>query len=128
MGWHLLEGARALYLAYSLLQDAEWHRLDYPIRLNVDYRTERLSDVLRVGETPPTLEEIREAARSGLDNASPPFTAATPDEQGLRGRILQGDTSAFAELLGEKDPDRRTKLSHHPALRWRLRQFERTRS
>lgn len=127
MDWQTREGARSSYLAYSLLQDAEWHRLDYPIRLNVDYRRERLGDVLRVGETPPTLEAVRETALACLARASPPFTAATPDEQLLRKRILQGDTSAFAELLGEEQPDRITDLSNHPALAWRLRQIAKTR-
>jgi predicted nucleotidyltransferase component of viral defense system len=126
MGWQTHEGARASYLAYSLIQDAEWRRLDYPIRLNVDYRSERLGDVLRVHEAPPTLEEIRTAAISGLEGARPSFTAATADEQGLRRRILHGDTTAFADLLRETDPHRRIDLSNHPALRWRLRQVART--
>ena len=96
--WHTREGARASYLAYSLLQDAEWHRLDYPTRLNVDYRNERLRDVLRVGETPPTLEEIRSIAVKELAHANPSFTRATSDEQVLRSRILDGETIAFADL------------------------------
>jgi predicted nucleotidyltransferase component of viral defense system len=127
MSWHTLKGARSSYLAYSLLQDAEWHRLDYPTRLNVDYRTSRLEDVLRVGEAVPSLEEIRATAAASLGAGTPEFTAATPDEQRLRRRILDGDEEAFGDLAGEQDPARRTALSQHPGLRWRLRQFERSR-
>ncbi len=126
LGWHTRAGARASYLGYSLLQDAQWHRLEYPTRLQVDYRSDRLREVLRVGETPPTLEEIRRVAVEGLAHASPPFTTATADEQRLRQQILDGETVAFSNLLGEDDPDRRIALSNHPALRWRLRQLVRT--
>jgi predicted nucleotidyltransferase component of viral defense system len=125
--WHTREGARRCYLAYSLLKDADWYRLDYPTRIELDYRAERLKDVLRAGDSPPALSEIRQLAMATLATGTPPFTAATKEEQSLRKRVLAGETLAFADLVGEDEPTRRTELSRHPGLSWRLQQVQRFR-
>lgn len=75
--------ARAMYLAYSFLQDHEWGRLDYPVRLEVDYKPERLVDVLRGKDTAPSLEQVREQALLHLQNIETPFTSALRAEQEL---------------------------------------------
>ena len=120
--WHLRPHAREMYLAYSFLQDADWRRLDYPTRLNVDYRASLLEDVLRLGESAPSLSEIRRAARLALASTDPPFNRATPAEESMRMALLAGDTLAFPNLVGEVRPSRRRLLSKHPGLRWRLLQ------
>ena len=121
-GWHERPRARACYLAYSFLDDAEWHRLEYPTRLEVEYRPSLLADVLRGSESPPTLSEIREVARTKLGEHSPPFTAATSHEQTLRLALLGGDISAFADIAEENEPNRRLAIAKHPGLAWRLKQ------
>lgn len=63
---HRKPRARAMYLAYSFLKDHEWHRLDYPVRLQVPYDPERLRDVLGTAEAAPTLEVLRDQARHAL--------------------------------------------------------------
>ncbi len=126
--WHLKPRARASYLAYSFLSDHEWYRLSYPTRLAVEYRPAELEDLLRAGESVPTLNEIRAAATHALDGVHPPFTAATDEEQELRSRLLAGDCSAFADLAGEVMPSRRRALARHPGLLWRLRQAGRSAS
>lgn len=121
-GWHRKPSARPMYLAYSFLQDHEWYRLAYPVRLEVPYRPAQLEDVLR-GENPaPSLDRIRESARDALERAIPPFTMATEQEQTLRRRLLEGELTAFADIAGEHDPDRRAALAKHPGLAWRLQQ------
>ena len=121
-GWHRKPGARAMYLAYSFLQDQDWYRLSYPVQLNVPYKPNQLAEVLR-GETPaPTLDRIREGARDALERVTPPFTSATDKEQDLRRQLLRGDLAAFADIVGEPDPARRKELAEHPGLHWRLQQ------
>lgn len=123
--WHLRPHARQMYLAYSFLQDAEWRRLDYPTRLNVDYRASLLEDVLRLGESAPNLSEIRRTARVALASTDPPFGRATPAEESMRVALLGGDALAFPNLVGEVRPSKRRSLSKHPGLRWRLLQARR---
>lgn len=120
--WHQRARARASYLAYSFLQDQEWHRLDYPTRLDIEYRPALLREVLRADQSPPTLEQVRDSAREALMGSTPPYTLATADEQVLRDEILRGNPDAFADLSGENDPERRRMLALHPGLAWRLRQ------
>lgn len=117
--------ARGMYLAYSFLQDHEWARLDYPVRLKVPYDPERLRDVLRGKDAPPSLERIREQARIHLESIPRPFTSATEEEQDLRRRLLEGSREAFGEIAGEPNAARRRVLSEHPALLWRLQQATR---
>jgi len=124
-GWHRRARARQMYLAYSFLRDHEWYRLDYPVRLAVPYNARLLEEVLRGTDRAPSLVEIRDVARDALGGSDPPFTAATTEEQSLRGKLLKGDRGAFADIAGEKIAARRRKLARHPALAWRLRQAAR---
>jgi hypothetical protein len=124
--WHQRAGARQMYLAYSFLKDHEWHRLDYPARLDVAYRASVLEDVLRDGDPAPSLAEIRAVARSDLRLSDPPFTAASAEEEASRLKLLAGDTSAFADIVGERNAARRRKLDGHPGLAWRLQQAARS--
>jgi predicted nucleotidyltransferase component of viral defense system len=124
-GWAQRPHARAMYLAYSFLQDHDWYRLDYPARLDVEYRPRLLEDVLREKDSAPSLAEIRTVARDALHRATPPFTRATPEEQVLRTMLLQGVKVAFADLIGELDARRRKALAEHPGLAWRLEQARR---
>ena len=117
--------ARAMYLAYSFLQDHEWARLDYPVRLQVNYRPALLRDVLRNEEMTPSLEQIREQARLDLEQIPEPFTSAKPEEQELRLRLLRGDRETFGTLAGETNAVRRRALADHPGLLWRLKQASR---
>lgn len=117
--------ARGMYLAYSFLQDHEWARLDYPVRLKVPYDPERLKDVLRGKDVAPSLERIREQAHIHLESIPRPFTSATEGEQDLRGRLLEGSREAFGEIAGEPNAARRRALSEHPGLLWRLKQAAR---
>lgn len=124
-GWHRNPRARAMYLAYSFLQDEEWYRLSYPVQLDVRYEPAQLTDVLR-GENPaPALERIRGTAERALERAKPPYTSATDREQTLRRAILGGDLRAFADIAGQPDPTRRSALAKHPGLVWRLQQARR---
>jgi hypothetical protein len=124
-GWHRSSTARGMYLAYSFLNDEQWYRLAYPVRLEVDYRPFQLADVLR-GESPaPTLDRIREVARDALERSKPPYTSATDAEQQLRRQLLHGELAAFADIAGVRDSARRSALSQHPALTWRLEQARR---
>jgi predicted nucleotidyltransferase component of viral defense system len=125
-GWHRRARARQMYLAYSFLQDHEWYRLDYPVRLNVGYRADLLEEVLRGAERAPPLAEIRTLARKELGESNPPFTSATAEEQVIRGKLLKGDRAAFADIVGENNVARRRKLARHPGLEWRLRQASRS--
>lgn len=125
-GWHRRARARQMYLAYSFLQDHEWYRLDYPVRLKVDYRVSLLEDVLRDGEGAPSLTDIRAVARKALARSDPPFTVATADEESLRTKLLSGDRTAFADIAKEKAAARRRKLAKHPGLLWRLQQADRS--
>ncbi|MGP8073253.1 MAG: nucleotidyl transferase AbiEii/AbiGii toxin family protein [Thermoplasmata archaeon] len=125
-GWHRRARARQMYLSYSFLHDSAWHRLNYPVRLDVEYRVGLLEDVLRAGEVAPRLTEIREVARTTLEGSDPPFTAANAVEQSLRRRLLTGDRTAFADIVGERNVARRRKLARHPGLEWRLRQSSRS--
>jgi predicted nucleotidyltransferase component of viral defense system len=124
-GWNRLGRSRQMYLGYSFLQDHDWYRLEYPVRLNVAYRVDLLDDVLRTTERPPSLAEIREEARKGLADSDPPFTVASSEEQSLRAKLLHGDRTAFAEILGERSTARRRELAEHPGLSWRLQQANR---
>lgn len=117
--------ARGMYLAYSFLQDHEWARLAYPVRLEVPYDRTRLRDLLRVGSEPPTLEQIRELAQAHLDQTARPFTSATPEEQELRRRLLAGDREGFGAIAGETDSALARALGEHPGLLWRLSQASR---
>ena len=117
--------ARAMYLAYSFLQDHEWARLDYPVRLRVNYRPALLRAVLRKEDMPPSLEQIREQARLQLEQIPEPLTTATPEEQELRARLLRGDRETFGTLAGETNAVRRRALAAHPGLLWRLTQASR---
>jgi predicted nucleotidyltransferase component of viral defense system len=123
--WQLKPRSRSMYLAYSLLEDHEWYRLDYPVRLKVDYRPSQLEDVLRSTDRSPTLERIRKVASDGLEKPEPPFTRATPEEQSLRENLIHGDKSAFAAIAGETDRTRAKLLEEHPGLAWRLKQASR---
>ncbi len=121
-GWHRESRARKMYLAYSFLQDSEWARLDYPVRLVVDYRPALLADVLRTDELPPTLQTIRSEARAALSGGRAPFTRASARERSLRSDLLHGDRDAFAKIVGEKVVSRCRRLARHPGLLWRLQQ------
>jgi predicted nucleotidyltransferase component of viral defense system len=121
-GWHQRPGARAMYLAYSFLQDQDWYRLSYPVQLKVPYRPAQLTTVLRGEEPAPTLGRIRKSAKAALERTKPPFTSATEQEQGLRRRLLAGDLNAFSDIAGVRDPARRGALTEHPGLTWRLQQ------
>lgn len=123
--WQTKLRSRSMYLAYSFLDDHEWYRLDYPVRLKVEYRPNQLEDVLRSTDQPPTLEKIREVAAGGLGEREPPFTRATPEEQLLREKLLHGDRSAFATIAGEMDGTRAKAIEEHPGLAWRLKQANR---
>lgn len=123
--WDRRPRARSLYLAYSFLNNTEWNRLAYPVRLQVLYPVEQLGDVLRVSERPPSLEEIRRLAHQRLEGAIPSFTAATAEEEALRGQLLRGEREAFGRIAGEEDPTRCRTLANHPGLLWRLRQASR---
>lgn len=114
-----------MYLAYSFLQDHEWARLDYPVRLKVPYDPVRLKDVLRGKDVAPSLERIREQARLHLESIPRPFTSATEEEQDLRRCLLEGSREAFGEIAGGADAARRRALSEHPGLLWRLKQAAR---
>jgi hypothetical protein len=120
LGWHRRARARAMYLAYSFLQDSEWFRLDYPVRLAVDYRPGLLADVLREAERAPSLDQIRNEARQALAERRLPFTKASVTEPALRRKLLKGARTAFARIVGEGVPSRRRQLSRHPGLAWRL--------
>ena len=120
--WQSKLRSRSMYLAYSFLDDHEWYRLDYPVRLTVEYRPNQLEVVLRSMDQPPTLERVREVAAGGLEKREPPFTRATPEEQSLREKLLHGDRSAFATIAGETDGTRAKALEVHPGLAWRLKQ------
>jgi predicted nucleotidyltransferase component of viral defense system len=124
-GWHRKVGARAMYLAYSFLQDEEWYRLAYPVRLRVPYRPTQLRDVLRGEEPAPSLERIRQVAKDTLEGSNPSFSSATEREEGLRRKLLKGDVTAFADLIEEEDEARRAALAKHPGLAWRLQQAAR---
>lgn len=125
-GWrHQHPRARGMYLAYSFLQDHEWARLDYPVRLQVNYRPVLLQDVLRGKDTAPSLERIREQALIQLQDIDVPFTSATKVEQDLRTRLLSGDQEAFGAIAGETSMARRIRLGTHPGLLWRLSQAAR---
>jgi predicted nucleotidyltransferase component of viral defense system len=119
-GWHNKNRARAMYLAYSFLQDHDWYRLDYPVKLDVPYRQAQLADVLRGETRPPHLDQLREHAKDALERANPPFTSATDREQELRRALLGGESDAFGEIAGEHDRARRSALAKHPGLAWRL--------
>jgi predicted nucleotidyltransferase component of viral defense system len=121
-GWHRKPRARAMYLAYSFLQDSAWFRLDYPVRMKVAYRPSLLEDVLREDEPAPRLRTIRARARRALSSGPAPFTRVSTTEQSLRRDLLDGHLSAFAEIAGERVAARRRKLARHPGLRWRLQQ------
>ncbi len=122
-GWrHQHPRTRAMYLAYSFLQDHEWARLDYPVRLQVNYRPALLQDVLRGKAIAPNLERIREQARIHLKDIPQPFTSVTKEEQELRGRLLAGDREGFGAIAGEPRIARRRELADHPGLLWRLKQ------
>lgn len=123
--WHRNPRARAMYLAYSFLQDEEWYRLSYPVRLDVRYKPAQLTDVLRGENLAPTLERIRHAAERALERANPPYTSATDQEQALRRALLRGDLNAFADIAGQPNRARRSALAKHPGLAWRLRQARR---
>ena len=123
--WQSKLRSRQSYLAYSFLEDQEWYRLDYPVRLEVAYRPDQLEDVLRSTIHAPTLERIREVARDGLEKRGLPFTHASPEEQSLREKLLSGDKSAFAAIAGESDGTRAKHLEEHPGLAWRLHQAAR---
>jgi predicted nucleotidyltransferase component of viral defense system len=123
--WQGKPRSRSMYLAYSFLDDSEWYRLDYPVRLRVDYQPGKLEDVLRSVDHAPTLERIREVAVGGLESRKPPFTRATSEEQYLRERLLHGDKRAFATIAGETDVARARLLEQHPGLAWRLNQASR---
>jgi hypothetical protein len=120
LGWHRRARARAMYLAYSFLQASEWFRLDYPVRLAVDYRPGLLADVLREAERAPSLNQIRNEARQALAEHRLPFTKASVTEPALRRQLLKGDRTAFARIVGKGVPSRRRQLSRHPGLAWRL--------
>lgn len=125
-GWpRQYPASRAMYLAYSFLQDHEWARLDYPMRLEVPYDPARLSDVLRSGSEAPSLEQIRAEVRTHLHEIPRPFTRATPEEEELRRQLLAGDHEAFGAIAGVTDAASRRNLSNHPGLVWRLRQASR---
>jgi predicted nucleotidyltransferase component of viral defense system len=124
-GWHRHARSRQMYLAYSLLKDHDWYRLDYPIRLEVPYNAKLLVEVLRRSDRAPSMVELRDVARHALGGSDPPFTSATAEEQSLRGKLLNGDRGAFADIVGERIMARRRKLARHPALLWRLRQAAR---
>ena len=123
--WQWKPRSRSMYLAYSFLEDHEWYRLDYPVRLKVNYEPSKLEDVLRTTDHAPTLERIREVATSGLEKREEPFTRATPEEQSLRERLLHGEKGAFAVIAGEKDGARAKLLEEHPGLAWRFSQVRR---
>jgi predicted nucleotidyltransferase component of viral defense system len=125
-GWHRHARSRQMYLAYSFLQDHDWYRLDYPVRLDVPYNARLLEEVLRGADRAPLLGEIRDVARNALGESDPSFTSATAEEQILRGRLLKGDRGAFADIAGEKIVARRRKLARHPGLAWRLLQAGRS--
>ncbi len=124
-GWHRNPSARAMYLAYSFLQDEEWYRLSYPVRLKVRYEPVQLADVLRGEDPAPALESIREIADLSLERARPSFTCATDKEHALRRALLGGDLNAFADIAGQHDSARRATLAKHPGLAWRLQQAAR---
>lgn len=124
-GWHRNPSARAMYLSYSFLQGEEWHRLSYPVQLDVRYEPAQLTDVLRGESTVPTLKEIRAAAERALEQDQPSYTHATDHEQALRRAILGGDLGAFADLAGQPGRTRRSALAKHPGLAWRLQQARR---
>ncbi len=86
----------------------------------VRYDRARLSDLLRAGEEAPSLEEIRELARSRLELTAPPYTSVTSVEEQLRGRVLEGDREAFAAIAGGSDPAYARRIASHPGLLWRL--------
>ncbi len=120
--WQGNPSARAMYLAYSFLQDKEWYRLSYPVQLKVPYKPAQLRDVLRGEESAPSLASIRETAKRALDGADPPFTTATDREQAFRQAVLAGDRRAFSDIAGQHDRARRAVLATHPGLAWRLQQ------
>jgi predicted nucleotidyltransferase component of viral defense system len=120
--WHELPRARACYLAYSFLQDHEWYRLAYPTLLKVPYRPNQLEDVLRGSEHAPDLPSIRMVAKNSLEGTGLSYTHPTAAEEVSRRELLGGDLAAFADIAGELDPGRRTTLSRHPGLAWRLQQ------
>lgn len=124
-GWHRRARAREMYLAYSFLKDHEWYRLDYPVRLEVPYKARLLEEVLRGTDRAPSLAEIRDVARNSLGESYPPFTSATAEEQSLRGKLLDGNRAAFADIVREEIPSRRRELIRHPGLAWRLQQADR---
>lgn len=117
--------ARGMYLAYSLMQDLDWARLAYPVKLDVRYDHARLRDLLRAGAEAPSLNQIRDLARSHLELAAPPYTSATPAEQRLRGRVLDGDRDAFGSIAGDDDRAYGRRVANHPGLLWRLQQKDR---
>lgn len=120
--WQQKPRSRSMYLAYSFLSDAEWYRLDYPVRLNVDYGPDKLEDVLRTTDGAPSLKQIKEAATVGLEKQEPSFIRATRENQFLRKRLLKGERNAFAMIAGETDERRAKLLEVHPGLVWRLSQ------
>ena len=123
LGWHEAQDARSMYLAYSFLKDDELYRLAYPMKLDVAYDGDLLADVLRTSERAPTLDAVRALAQRLLGRA-PTFGALVGDEVVLHQRLLAGDVSAFPELCGTRDAERRRVLSNHPGLRWRLAQSD----
>ncbi len=80
-----------MYLAYSFLQDEEWYRLSYPVRLDVRYKSAQLTDVLRGENLAPTLERIRHGAERALERANPPTHPQLTRSKPSVGRCL-GET------------------------------------
>lgn len=107
------------------MQDLDWARLAHPVKLDVRYDQARLRDLLRASAEAPSLKQIRELARSHLELAAPPYTSATPAEQRLRGRVLEGDREAFGSIAGDDHPAYARRVANHPGLLWRLQQKDR---